>query len=105
MKLSTKQQEFTIAIARLILFAKSRGYDLTFGNAYMKKGSNDGRSDYSTHRKRLAVDFNLFVNGKYITSSNHKAWKILHDFWKTQGGSKIIKRDANHFSMMHNGYR
>ncbi len=34
MKLSDKQQKFTVMIGKLIQFAHQRGYGLTFGEAY-----------------------------------------------------------------------
>lgn len=34
MKLSDKQQQFTVMIGKLIQFAHQRGYGLTFGEAY-----------------------------------------------------------------------
>ena len=75
MKLSEKQQLFTVMIASLIHFAQEKGYRLTFGEAYRtpeqaalnaKKGSGITNS---LHTQRLAVDFNLFINGEYQTDS------------------------------------
>lgn len=73
MTLSEKQQLFTIMVANLIHWAEEHGYRLTFGEAYRtpeqaalnaKKGSGITNS---LHTRRLAVDFNLFVNGQYQT--------------------------------------
>ncbi|MXG93447.1 M15 family peptidase, partial [Escherichia coli] len=73
MTLSEKQQLFTVMVANLIHWAEERGYRLTFGEAYRtpeqavlnaKKGSGISNS---LHTQRLAVDFNLFVNGQYQT--------------------------------------
>ena len=75
MTLSEKQQLFTIMVANLIHWAEEKGYRLTFGEAYRtpeqaalnaKRGSGITNS---LHTQRLAVDFNLFLNGKYQTES------------------------------------
>lgn len=96
-----KQREFTVALAKLVIYADSIGCGLTYGDAYAKSGHHDR----STHYVRLAVDFNLFVEGQYITSSENHMWAKLHDYWLELGGSAMIDNDANHFSFSHNGVR
>ena len=103
MKTSEKQAEFTVAIAQLILHADSLGYGLTFGDCY-----RDPRCEYghpkSTHRSRLAVDFNLFQDGEYLVGSDAEyAHNILHNFWDLKGGSRRLDGDLNHYSFTHNG--
>lgn len=105
MSLSKRQQKFTVAIAELILYADSLGYKLTFGDAYrdhrlhgapnVKKGYGHPKSK---HKYRLAVDFNLFVDGVYIQDSTHAAWGVLHQYWETHcGGASAFLSDMNHF--------
>lgn len=112
MKLSIKQQNFTYAIGRLIIFAHDKGYKLTPGDAYRdprlhgKMGEKKGYSaKNSVHKVRLAMDFNLFINGEYITDGLHPAWDILHTAWISYGGADAIPKDANHFSFEYNGFR
>lgn len=112
MTLSEKQQLFTKLIAQLILWADEKGYRLTFGEAYRtpeqaalnaKKGSGISNS---LHTKRLAVDLNLFINGKYQTDSS--AYVELGKFWESLGGSwggRFSRPDGNHFSLEHDGVR
>ncbi|WP_413502319.1 M15 family metallopeptidase [Serratia proteamaculans] len=113
MTLSEKQQLFTKLITQLILWADEKGYRLTFGEAYRtpeqaalnaKKGSGISNS---LHTKRLAVDLNLFINGKYQTNS--AAYLPLGEFWESIGGSwggRFRDRpDGNHFSLEHEGVR
>ncbi|EFL5592385.1 M15 family metallopeptidase, partial [Escherichia coli] len=71
MKLSEKQQLFAVMIADLIHWAQEHGYRLTFGEAYrtpeqaaLNAKSGKGIRN-SLHTLRLAVDFNLFINGEY----------------------------------------
>ena len=105
MKLSTKQQEFTLAIGKLINYANSLGYGLTFGDAYRSPKVKYGHKN-STHRSRLAVDFNLFIGDEYLIGEDAQlAHNVLHDYWDNIGGSKRIKRDLNHYSFKYKGIR
>jgi hypothetical protein len=106
MKLSEKQAIFTLNTAKLILWADAQGYKLTYGEAfrtpemaaiYAAKGI--GIKD-SQHCKRLAVDFNLFINGIYRTDSESyarlgTAWEALHP--DNRWGGRF--QDGNHFEM------
>lgn len=113
MTLSEKQQLFTVMVANLIHWAEEKGYRLTFGEAYRtpeqaalnaRKGSGISNS---LHTQRLAVDFNLFINGEYQTST--EAYRPLGEYWKSIGGSWggdfKTRPDGNHFSYEHNGVR
>lgn len=113
MKLGEKQQLFTANIGRLILWAYSKGYRLTFGEVYRtpeqaRANAKSGKGiSNSLHIIRLAVDLNLFVEGIYQTNS--EAYQVLGDYWKTLhplnrwGGDFKSRPDGNHFSMTHNG--
>ncbi|EEA2960285.1 M15 family peptidase [Salmonella enterica subsp. enterica serovar Heidelberg] len=113
MTLSEKQQLFTIMVANLIHWAEEHGYRLTFGEAYRtpeqaalnaKKGSGITNS---LHTRRLAVDFNLFVNGQYQTRTED--YLPLGEYWESLGGSwggRFKSRpDGNHFSLEYDGVR
>lgn len=113
MNLSAKQCDFTLAIAKLVIYAYNElNIELTYGDAYrdprvfgltgVKKGY--GRSS-SCHKSRLAVDFNLFKNGKYIAHLKEgiALYNKLHDKWDTLDGAIRIPNDLNHFSFNHNG--
>lgn len=112
MKLGNKQRAFPRMIADLIQFAYEQGYELTFGDAFRDKrvhGEFGEKKSYSSsksaHKLKLAVDFNLFVSGEYIQSSEHYAWDALHEYWGSIGGAERIHNDANHFSLEHEGVR
>ncbi|MIL24655.1 M15 family peptidase [Salmonella enterica] len=112
MTLSEKQSLFTVMIGQLILFADQHGLRLTFGEAYRtpeqaalnaKKGSGIKNS---LHTQRLAVDFNLFINGQYKTDS--RDYLLLGEYWESLGGAwggRFSKPDGNHFSLEHNGVK
>lgn len=115
MKLSSKQQLFTKYIGALIHFATIKGYGLTFGDAFRDArvhGQLGEKKSYSAsksnHKVRLAVDFNLFVDGEYITDGEHPAYQELGAYWKSlnewcEWGGDF--NDANHFSFEHNGVK
>lgn len=112
MKLSEKQQLFVVMVGNLIHWAEEHGYRLTFGEAYrtpeqaaLNAHKGSGISN-SLHTQRLAVDFNLFINGVYQTDS--AAYRPLGEYWESLGGSwggRFSKPDGNHFSLEHNGVR
>lgn len=107
--LGQKQRRFTKMVAKLIDFAYANGYELTFGDAYrdprlhgdmgVKKGYGHSKSN---HKIRLAVDFNLFKDGKFLTSSEDH--KPLGEYWESIGGTWGGRfNDGNHYSLEHNG--
>lgn len=111
MTLGEKQRNFTSMVSLLIQYAYHKGYELSLGDAYRdprvfghvgeKKGYG---ASQSLHKERLAVDLNLFVDGKYITDSNHPAYLDIGSFWEFIGGTWGGRfNDGNHFSVEHNG--
>lgn len=113
MTLGDKQRKFTLMIAQLVIFAYSRGYELTFGDSYRdprvfgnvgeKEGYGRARS---LHKMRLAVDFNLFKDGKFLQSTEDH--KELGEFWESLGGTwggRFSGGDGNHYSLKYRGLR
>ncbi len=103
MTLGGKQRKFTLMISELIDWAYSHGYELTFGDAYRYPNTPYGRKT-SLHKSRLAVDFNLFKDGAYLTKTEDH--KPLGEFWESIGGSWGGRfNDGNHYSLAHQGRR
>lgn len=111
MTLHEKQSKFVLMIAKLIYKAESLGYELTFGDAYRdprvfgilkeKKGYGEASS---CHKLRLAIDFNLFINGVFQTTT--EAHRPLGEYWESLGGSWGGRfNDANHYSLEHEGMK
>mgnify|MGYP000095720917 CR=1 FL=1 len=105
MSLGSKQRAFTLCISKLIRYAYSLGYELTFGDAYRSPTNPDGH-ERSCHRVRLAVDFNLFKDGEYLTETeDHQElgefWEALHPDACWGGRFK----DGNHYSFEYNGVK
>ena len=88
MKLSIWQRIFTMNIAKLIAYAYANDYELTFGEAkrtreqqliYVQTGRSHTMN--SQHLKRLAVDFNVFIDGNW--NQDWKKIKPLGDYWES----------------------
>lgn len=107
--LGQKQREFLPMVARLIEFAYANGYELTVGDGYRDPrlhGALGVKIGYgaanSCHKIRLAIDLNLFCDGKYLTATED--YRVLGEFWETIGGTWGGRfSDGNHFSIEHEG--
>tara|TARA_R110001592_G_scaffold61875_1_gene189129 strand:- start:358 stop:747 length:390 start_codon:yes stop_codon:yes gene_type:complete len=125
MSLNKEQFEFTKDVASLIVYANLLGIDLTFGEAHrtnsqvllnffgykvvkggilgikLVKSKKLSKTLNSNHLKRLAVDFNFFINGK-LTYDKHKLAE-LGQFWESLnpknrwGGNFKSFTDTPHF--------
>jgi len=85
-------------VALLIQFATQEGYELTFGAAW----ASGGHRDNSLHYDRLAIDLNLFRDGKWLNETEDH--EILGLFWELIGGSWGGRfGDGNHYSLEHEG--
>lgn len=107
MTLRQKQSLFVICICELIKFAYSKGYELTFGDAHRSiiEATRLGKRN-SVHTLRLAVDFNLFKDGRFQDTT--EAHRELGEFWETlhplcRWGGRF--NDGNHYSFEHNGVK
>lgn len=127
MKLSQYQAIFSYNVADLILYANSIGIALTFGDAFraydlqklyyygytikvvdkglqLIKGKRRSWTMHSKHLKRLAVDFNHFIEGK-LTYDKKKLqqlgdyWESLHPKNKWGGNFPKKKKDVPHYQM------
>lgn len=109
--LGQKQRRFTLMVATLINYAYDKGYELTLGDAYrdprlhgemgIKKGYGHPKS---AHKIRLAIDFNLFKDGHFLTET--ESHRFLGEKWESMGGSWGGRfEDGNHYSLEHNGVR
>lgn len=95
MKQSRKQRDFNLAISKLVIWAAEQGYEFTDGDAYATTGHIEG----SFHYKRLARDMNLFIDGKYQTST--EAHRPIGEEWERMGGTwggRFRNKDGNHYS-------
>ena len=97
-KLLEAQFKFAKLVPRLIDKAFELGYTVTLGDAYRDERCPYG-SKSSLHRVRLAIDLNLFRNGKYLThTEDHRE---LGEWWEGIDGCVWGGRfeDGNHYQM------
>lgn len=111
MNLRQKQSQFARMVGALIEKAYELGYEVTLGDAYrdprlhgdigVKKGYGHAKS---CHKLRLAIDLNLFKDGKFLSSSEDH--RQLGEWWESVGGAwggKFKTPDGNHYSFTHEG--
>ena len=88
MSLSAQQRIFTKNVAKLIDYAYCNGIELTFGEAYRTREqqliyvqSLKSKTMNSNHLRRLAVDFNFFIDG-HLTYRWEDVKKV-GDYWES----------------------
>ena len=113
MTLRQKQSKFAHLVSLLIAKAEELGYEITLGEIYRSpeealRLSKLGKGiEKSLHTLKLAIDINLFMNGKYLRFSEN--YRLLGEFWESLSDDKIICfwggrfEDGNHFSIGHGG--
>ena len=109
MSMVDAQAAFLLDVCRLVNYATAQGFVLTAGELfrtaeqqeiYMKTGRSQTMD--SLHLKRLAVDFNIFKDGKLCYDKATLAplgayWESLHHLNSWGGnGRKLV--DTPHFS-------
>ena len=122
MRLSKKQAKFSCMVG-LFLYticknSKKTGITVTLGEVYrteyqQKRYVKLGKSKTlrSKHCQRLAIDLNLFIEGKYITDP--KLYRYLGEIWESLGGRwggrfgvkreewfEKVGWDSNHFEYL-----
>jgi len=98
MTLRQKQSVFVLMVARLITEAYELGYEMTFGDAY----ATTGHKPRSLHYERLAIDLNLFKDGKFLDKTEDH--RVLGELWESMGGAWGGRfNDGNHYSLEHEG--
>jgi len=107
MTLREKQSAFAKAVPRLIDRIYRAGYEVTFSESWRREGVG---KEWSLHRKRLAIDLNLFLAGKYLTSTN--AHQVFGHYWEKLGKRLDLPLrwggrfgDGNHYSFEHGGVK
>jgi hypothetical protein len=102
-----KQSRFMLMVGKLIVWAYSRGYELTGGDLwsspdYRTKNGAPPHKANSLHYERLAIDLNLFKDGGYLAKTEDH--RELGEYWESLGGSWGGRfNDGNHYSLAHEG--
>jgi len=106
------QSLFVRLKAKLIVFAYDHGYELTDGEAWRspeeaKRLAKLGVGiQNSLHIKKLAQDFNLFKDGRFLSST--ESHRLLGEYWEKQ--HKLCRwggrwKDGNHYEMTEKEWR
>ena len=98
-------------LPRLIDKAHELGFELTIGDAFRDQrlhGAMGVKMGYgyknSCHKLRLAIDLNLFKDGKFLEGT--EAHRPLGEWWEAQGGAWGGRfNDGNHYSLEHGGVK
>jgi len=97
-------------VGRLLLKAGSMGFEVTLGEAHRPKWVAEENARRGTgianslHTSKLAIDINLFLDGKYLSST--ESHRRLGEWWERQHelaawGGRF--GDGNHYSFKHGG--
>ena len=110
-ELGDKQKWFTWCLSVLLDKIHNEGYECTLGDAYRDprvfgvagEARGYGRPS-SNHKIRLAIDLNLFKDGKYLTKTEDH--KQFGEFWLTvdpscRWGGSHGNNDGNHYSFIY----
>jgi hypothetical protein len=110
MTLRQKQSLFVRLLSMLFSRAEELELELTLGEAWRPEETaalyaEQGRGTAnSLHCSRLAIDLNLFRDGRYLSSTeSHRPlgefWEQLHPLCRWGGRFN----DGNHYSLLHGG--
>ena len=105
MKLGEKQKLFNRFIPMLLFKMIADGYQPVIEYVFRCKDCPVGHGN-SNHKRKLAIDIDLFWDGKWLTETDdHKPfglfWESLHPMcrWGGRWG------DGRHYSIEHNGVK
>lgn len=111
--LNERQWEFARLVPRLIDKAYELGFQVSLGDAFRNPkvfGAIGERKGYghpkSAHKQRLAIDLNLFRDGRYLSATEDHT--TLGEWWEQQHplarwGGRF--GDGNHYSFEVNGVK
>lgn len=115
MNLLQKQQAFAAILPKLLLWLTERGYLYTLGEVWRPKEMAEiykakglGITN-SLHWIRLAIDLNLWKDGKLLTETEE--YREAGEYWESLSTPELKLSwggrfgDGNHFSAEHNGVR
>lgn len=96
MTLRQRQSKFAQMLILLFAYIIQEGFEFTLGDA--ARLDRKGHKKNSKHYIRLAIDINLFKNGRYLRkTSDHQK---IGFFWENIGGTwggRFKHKDGNHY--------
>jgi hypothetical protein len=111
MTLGKAQELFGYCLGELLVYIHLKGYQVRIGDAWSlpHDTTTDGKPRHkknSQHHKKLAIDLNLFKNGKFLSSTeDHRDfgifWEKLSPFCRWGGRYN----DGNHYEVIEKHWR
>jgi len=105
--LGAHQKRFALIVGLLLLKVYELGYEVSLGDAWARPSDVNSKGKrthkpWSNHYDRIAIDLNLFKNGKWLKATEAHAelgayCELLGGCW---GGHFD---DGNHYSIRHRG--
>ncbi len=103
MSLGQQQEKFAMMVADLLNKANELGYSVRLGHTLRCEDCKTGKKN-SLHKKKLAIDLNLFKDGVYLTKTEDH--QRLGEYWESIGGSWGGRfNDGNHYSLSYGGMK
>lgn len=101
--LRVMRSRFSAMVPRLINHAIICGYEVTINEVFRHPKASHGHAD-SLHKSGLAIDINLFLDGKYLRKTGDH--EFLGEYWESIGGAWGGRwGDGNHYSLAWRGMR
>jgi hypothetical protein len=109
------QQEFAQKVSELIFEAIKLGYQVTLGEAWRPRltaefyASQHMGISNSLHTHRLAIDLNLFKDGKFLVrKEDYEPLGVVWKSWSKKEyrlcwGGDFKSPDSDHFSLAYEG--
>ena len=104
---------FSLAIAQLLLYAHTLGYEVALAEGMDRRTEKDPTSDHMTgslHDIGLAQDLDLYLKGVYLMATEDHS--PLGMWWEEYGveqglplvwGGNFSSQDGNHYALRFNG--
>lgn len=103
MTLGETQEKFAVMVQHLLAQAHLLGYNVRIGHVMRCKDCRTGHGN-SLHKMKLAIDLNLFRDGKYLSKTEDHT--ELGKFWESLGGTWGGRfGDGNHYSLAYGGMK
>lgn len=107
MSLGDDQRKFSFFVGKLILHAYELGYEIALAEGSVFRVRCECGKKVSIHRnnswhhKKLAIDLDLFKDGKYLKKTEDH--QLLGEYWKSLDtqctwGGDFPRKDGNHYS-------
>lgn len=101
--LGEAQERFSVMVQHLLTQAHLLGYGVRIGHVMRCRDCQTGKVN-SLHKKKLAIDLNLFLDGEWLDKTEDH--RLLGEWWESIGGTWGGRfNDGNHYSLSYGGMK